>query len=58
MLGSELNRCKLRGRSAPALVALLPSWAYAHVGVGQSVGFFAGLSHPIAGHEWSLGSAT
>jgi urease accessory protein len=33
----------------PLLVLLLPTLAYAHVGVGPTSGWFAGLVHPITG---------
>ena len=32
-----------------AAVLLLPSFAYAHVGVGEASGFMHGLTHPVSG---------
>jgi len=34
---------------APLLVLLLPTLAYAHVGVGPTSGWLAGAAHPITG---------
>lgn len=38
-------------RSAPAVAIgmLLPSFAYAHTGIGETVGFLHGLTHPVSG---------
>jgi urease accessory protein len=44
----------LRRPGLAALAALVPTLAYAHVGIGETHGFFHGFSHPIGGVDHIL----